>query len=140
MGVLADVTVHAARPPSVGDRRAVCWRDYPGVAGTNPQEALEWPTPQQGHDAGQAMIAGIRAALSEEFLLERAPWPTRQRPGGAASRSQHTRCRSRGTGSQGSPQYTLLLAGCLIYRAPFGGWEFGLRRGSGLAAAVAMET
>ena len=63
-------------------------------------------------------------------------------PGGAASRPQYTRCKSwvLVNGSQSSTQYALPLAGCLIYRAPFGGWEFGLRSGSGLVAAVAIET
>ena len=31
------------------------------------------PTPQQGYDAGQTMIADIKAASSEEFRLEWAP-------------------------------------------------------------------
>lgn len=53
-----------------GSDRTVYWREYPGVAGIAPQQVLEGPTPQQGYDAGQTMIAEIKAALSEEFQLE----------------------------------------------------------------------
>jgi hypothetical protein len=56
-----------------GTERTVYWREYPGVAGIDPQQILEGPTPQQGYDTGQTMIAEIRAALSEEFQLEWAP-------------------------------------------------------------------
>lgn len=56
-----------------GTERTVYWREYPGVAGIDSQQVLEGPTPQQGFDAGQAMIAEIKAALSEEFQLEWAP-------------------------------------------------------------------
>jgi hypothetical protein len=56
-----------------GSERTVYWRDYPGVAGIDTQQVLEGPTPQQGLDAGQALIAEITAALSEEFQLEWAP-------------------------------------------------------------------
>jgi hypothetical protein len=51
----------------------VYWRGYPGVAGIDSQQVLEGPTPQQAYDAGQTMIAEIKAALSEEFQLEWAP-------------------------------------------------------------------
>ena len=60
-------------PDADGTERTVYWRDYPGVAGIDPQQVLEGPTPQQGYDAGQTMIAEIKAALSEEFQLEWAP-------------------------------------------------------------------
>jgi hypothetical protein len=56
-----------------GSERIVYWRDYPAVAGIDPQQVLDGPTPQQGYDAGQTMIAEIKAALSEEFQLEWAP-------------------------------------------------------------------
>lgn len=56
-----------------GTERTVYWREYPSVAGIDPQQILEGPTPQQGYDAGQTVIAEIKAALSEEFQLEWAP-------------------------------------------------------------------
>ena len=56
-----------------GTERTVYWRAYPGVAGIDPSEVLEGPTPQEGYDAGQAMVAEIKAALSEEFQLDWAP-------------------------------------------------------------------
>lgn len=59
-----------------GTERTVYWRAYPGVAGIDPRQVLEGPTPQEGHDAGQAMVAEIKAALSEEFQLEWAPLGT----------------------------------------------------------------
>jgi len=56
-----------------GTERTVYWREYPGVAGIATQQVLDGPTPQQGYDAGQTMIAEIKAALSEELRLEWAP-------------------------------------------------------------------
>ena len=56
-----------------GTQRTVYWREYPGVAGIDPQQALDGPTPQQGYDTGQTMPAEIKVALSEEFQLEWAP-------------------------------------------------------------------
>jgi hypothetical protein len=56
-----------------GTERTVYWRDYPGVAGVDPQEILAGPTPEEGFAAGQAMVAEIKAALSEEFRLDWAP-------------------------------------------------------------------
>lgn len=49
------------------------WREYPGVAGLDPHQILEGPTPEEGYEAGQAMVGEIKAALSEEFQLEWAP-------------------------------------------------------------------
>jgi len=56
-----------------GNERTVYWRDYPGVAGVDPRELLDGPTPAEGYSAGEAMIAEIKAALSEELVLEWAP-------------------------------------------------------------------
>lgn len=56
-----------------GTERTVYWREYPGVAGIDSQQVLDGPTPQQGYDAGQAMVAEIKAALSGEFGLEWVP-------------------------------------------------------------------
>lgn len=56
-----------------GSERTVYWRDYPGLAGVDTQQVLEGPTPQEGFEAGQAMIAEIELALSAEFGLEWAP-------------------------------------------------------------------
>lgn len=56
-----------------GTERTVYWREYPGVAGIDPQQVLDGPTPQQGYDAGQTMITEIKAALSEELRLQWAP-------------------------------------------------------------------
>lgn len=56
-----------------GTERTVYWRDYPGVAGVEPQEIMEGPTPEEGSTAGQAMVAEIKAALSAEFQLAWAP-------------------------------------------------------------------
>ncbi|MEO5993318.1 MAG: hypothetical protein ABIP92_07220 [Arthrobacter sp.] len=56
-----------------GAERTVYWREYPGVAGVDSRQILAGPTPQEGFDAGQAMVAEIRAALSEEFQLEWSP-------------------------------------------------------------------
>ena len=51
------------------------WRDYPGIAGVDPQKILQGPTPEEGHAAGQAMIAEVRAALTAELQLQWAPPP-----------------------------------------------------------------
>ena len=56
-----------------GTERTVYWRAYPGVAGIDPQQVLEGPTPQQCYDEGQTMVAEISAALSAQFQLEWAP-------------------------------------------------------------------
>ena len=61
-----------------GRERTVYWREYPGVAGVNPQEILHGPTPEEAHAAGQDMIAEVRAALTAELGLEWAP-PTEGR-------------------------------------------------------------
>ena len=53
-----------------GAERTVYWRDYPGVAGVNPQEILLGPTPEEGYAAGRNMISEIKAALSAEFGIE----------------------------------------------------------------------
>lgn len=53
-----------------GTERTVFWRDYPGIAGVDPQEVLAGPTPEEGYAAGNAMVAEIKEALSEEFGLE----------------------------------------------------------------------
>ncbi len=58
---------------SEGRERAVYWRDYPGIAGLDPQEVLQGPTPEEGHTAGEEVIAEIRAALSRELQLAWAP-------------------------------------------------------------------
>lgn len=53
-----------------GRERAVYWREYPGMAGVDPQEILQGPTPEEGLAAGQAMISEVRAALTEELGLK----------------------------------------------------------------------
>jgi hypothetical protein len=61
-----------------GRERAVYWRDYPGIAGLDPQDVLQGPTPEEGYAAGQGMVAEIRAALTRELQLEWAPAPEEQ--------------------------------------------------------------
>ena len=61
-----------------GRERAVYWREYPGMAGVDPQEILQGPTPEEGLAAGQAMISEVRAALTEELGLKWAPPPEGQ--------------------------------------------------------------
>ncbi|MET3176121.1 UNVERIFIED_ORG: hypothetical protein ABIB52_003995 [Arthrobacter sp. UYCu721] len=56
-----------------GTERTIYWRDYPGVAGVDPLEVLAGPTPQEGYETAETMIAEIRAALSAEFQLAWAP-------------------------------------------------------------------
>ena len=56
-----------------GAESTVYWRDYPGVAGLDPDEILHGPTAEEGYAAGKEMIAEIRAALAEELELEWAP-------------------------------------------------------------------
>lgn len=53
-----------------GTERTVYWRDYPGVAGVDPQEILQGPTPEEGYAAGQNMVSEIKAALSAELRIE----------------------------------------------------------------------
>lgn len=56
-----------------GTQRTVYWREYPGVAGVDPHQILEGPTPEEGYETGQDMVGEIKAALTEEFQLEWAP-------------------------------------------------------------------
>ena len=58
-----------------GRERTVYWREYPGIAGVDPQKILQGPTPGDGHAAGKDMIAEVRAALTAELQLEWAPPP-----------------------------------------------------------------
>lgn len=62
-----------------GTERTVYWRDYPGVAGVDPQEILQGPTPEEGYMAGQNMISEIKAALSAELRIAWAP--EKEQPG-----------------------------------------------------------
>ena len=39
-----------------GTERTVYWREYPGVAGIDPRQVLEGPSPQDGYNTGQAMV------------------------------------------------------------------------------------
>lgn len=55
-----------------GTQRIVYWRE-PGVAGVDPHQILEGPTPEEGYETGQDMVVEIKAALTEEFQLEWAP-------------------------------------------------------------------
>ncbi|WP_211879687.1 hypothetical protein [Pseudarthrobacter albicanus] len=61
-----------------GEERTVYWRDYPGVAGLDPDEILRGPTAEEGYAAGMEMVADIRAALARELELEWAPGPAGQ--------------------------------------------------------------
>lgn len=58
-----------------GRERTLYWREYPGIAGVDPQEVLQGPTPEVGFAAGQGMIAEVRAALTAELQLGWAPPP-----------------------------------------------------------------
>jgi hypothetical protein len=58
-----------------GKERTVYWRDYPGIAGLDPEDVLQGPTPEEGYETGQEMLAEIRAALSRELKLGWAPMP-----------------------------------------------------------------
>ncbi|MFJ5958067.1 hypothetical protein ACIQC5_19180 [Paenarthrobacter sp. NPDC092416] len=62
-----------------GTERTIFWRDYPGVAGIDPQETLDGPSPEQALETGRKMIAEIRSALSAELQLE---WATDYDPSG----------------------------------------------------------
>ncbi|TSE15730.1 hypothetical protein B1A87_007295 [Arthrobacter sp. KBS0703] len=53
-----------------GTQRTVYWRDYPGIAGVDPQKTLDGPTPEEGYAAGQGMVGELRSALSKELQLE----------------------------------------------------------------------
>lgn len=58
-----------------GRERTVYWRDYPGIAGLDPEEVMQGPTPEAGYEKGQAMVAEIRTALTRKLKLEWAPSP-----------------------------------------------------------------
>jgi hypothetical protein len=53
-----------------GAERTEYWRDYPGVAGLDPDGILHDPTAEEGYAAGTEMIAEIRAALATELELK----------------------------------------------------------------------
>lgn len=54
------VTVETAAD---GTERTVSWRDYPGVGGLDPADALSGPTAEEGVRLGETITAEIRAAL-----------------------------------------------------------------------------
>ncbi|CAI3800406.1 hypothetical protein NKCBBBOE_02578 [Pseudarthrobacter sp. MM222] len=56
-----------------GRERTVYWREYPGIAGVDPQKVLQGPAPEVGYAAGQDMIAAVRAALTAELGLGWTP-------------------------------------------------------------------
>lgn len=53
-----------------GRERTVYWREYPGVAGVDPQQVLQGPTPEEGYAAGQDIVAEVRASLATELGFE----------------------------------------------------------------------
>lgn len=59
-----------------GDEQTVYWRDYPGIAGLDPEEVLAGPTFEQGLVDGEAMTAEIQDALTAEFGVEWAAPPS----------------------------------------------------------------
>ena len=59
-----------------GDEQTVYWRDYPGIAGLDPEEVLAGPTFEQGLADGEAMTAEIQDALTAEFGLDWAAPPS----------------------------------------------------------------
>jgi hypothetical protein len=61
-----------------GAERTVYWRDYPRVAGLDPDGILHGPTAEEGYAAGTEMIAEIRAALATELELKWAGEPAGQ--------------------------------------------------------------
>lgn len=77
-GVVHYMIGNAVGPTTVstsadGTERTIYWRDYPGVAGVDPLEVLAGPTPQEGYETAETMIAEIKASLSAEFQLAWAP-------------------------------------------------------------------
>lgn len=58
-----------------GSAQTVYWRDYPGIAGLDPEEVLAGPTLEQGIADGEAMVAEIQEALTAEFGVEWADPP-----------------------------------------------------------------
>jgi hypothetical protein len=63
-----------------GAERTVHWRDYPGVAGLDPQEVIDGPSVEEGYAAGEAMVAEVRAAITAKFGLTWAgPPPSDER-------------------------------------------------------------
>jgi hypothetical protein len=68
-----------------GTEQAVSWRDYPGVGGADPAEALTGPTAEQGVRLGEAITAEIRAALDLDWTEEdggQVYFPAENRYGG----------------------------------------------------------
>lgn len=78
------VTVETAAD---GTERTVSWRDYPGVGGLDPADALAGPTAEQGVRLGEQITAEIRSALELEWTEEdggQVYFPTENRYGGLA--------------------------------------------------------
>lgn len=68
-----------------GTARTVSWRDYPGVGGLDPAEALSGPTAEDGVRLGETITAEIRAALDLHWTREdggQVYFPTENRYGG----------------------------------------------------------
>ncbi len=59
-----------------GAEQTVYWRDYPGIAGLDPEEVLAGPTFEQGLIDGEAMTAEIQDALTAEFGVDWAAPPS----------------------------------------------------------------
>lgn len=58
-----------------GSKQTIYWREYPGTAELDSQDLLSGPTPEQGLETGQKMIAEIEEALTKEFQLQWADIP-----------------------------------------------------------------
>ena len=59
-----------------GTEQTVFWREYPGIAGLDPDELLAGPTLEQGLVDGEEMTAAIQEALTAEFGVDWSPPPS----------------------------------------------------------------
>lgn len=58
-----------------GTEQTFYWREYPGVAGLDPEDLLDGPSVDEGYELGTTMAAEMRAALTAEFRLQWTPDP-----------------------------------------------------------------
>src|SRR6187549_3115362 len=76
---VAFVVSNAVGAVTFENGRTIFWRDYPGVAGLDPQDVIDGPTAEQALLDGEAMVADMREAITEEFGLAWVGDPNEER-------------------------------------------------------------
>lgn len=77
--VVAGSLAGCSQPPTStivtdsGEEKTISWADYPGHAGTDAEDVLAAPTPEQTEHRGQAIIGEIEALLSRDHGFQ---WST----------------------------------------------------------------